>query len=129
MQSFIQSSDPAPPALEVAVRQFNTGDYYGCHETLEELWLDEQSDLRFFYQGILQVGAGLYHLRRDNEKGALSLLERGSALLLPFAPATLEIDVARLLNEIQRVHLCLQSDGPAKAQTLLRLHPPRIRRP
>lgn len=128
MQAARRIFGPAPPELEVAIHQFNAGDYYACHETLEELWLAERSDLRHLYQGILQVGVGLYHLRRANAAGALSLLERGPRLLLPFAPATFGIDVAALLNAAAGLRSCLQSAGLAAARSLLEHDPPCIRR-
>ncbi len=117
---------PAEPALERAIRQFNSGQYYACHETLEELWLDEKSDLRYLYQGILQVGIGLLHIKRGNGAGALSLLTRGPRLLLPFVPTACGIDVAALLMAAEQILSTLQSDSLEAAQTLLARVPPHI---
>ena len=36
---------------------------------------------RWLYQGILQVGVSLHHLRRGNWVGAVNLMERGLHLL------------------------------------------------
>jgi len=112
----------------MAVGQFNAGEYFACHETLEELWLAEESDLRYLYQGILQIGVGLFHLRRGNEAGALTLLERGSRLLLPFAPVHCGLDVGALLRAAQRIRSCLLADGCAVAQGLLERDPPQLQR-
>jgi uncharacterized protein len=121
-------SNPAPPTLARAVGQFNAGEYFACHETLEELWLAEESDLRYLYQGILQIGVGLFHLRRGNEAGALTLLARGSRLLLPFAPVNCGLDVGALLRAAKRIHNCLLADGCAAAQGLLERDPPQLHR-
>ncbi|MGA8941270.1 MAG: DUF309 domain-containing protein [Thermoactinomyces sp.] len=47
-------------------------DYYKCHDLLEELWLEEGREA--YYQGLLQVAVGLYHLQNDNRNGAVKLL-------------------------------------------------------
>ena len=64
-----------PPALLIqGVQEFNSGLYYECHETLEELWLQERAAVRELYQGILQVGVALYKQRQANYRGAVNLL-------------------------------------------------------
>lgn len=115
------------PALLVAVDQFNAGRYFACHETLEELWLGEPGRLRHYYQGILQVAAGLYHLQRENTRGATLLLDKGAGLLRPFAPICLGIDVAALIAETQRVLTALEARGSAQTLTLAEGLLPQIR--
>lgn len=124
-QADVAATDREPlPALISAVQQFNAGEYFVCHETLEDLWLDEKGQLRSFYQGILQIGAGLYHLQRGNERGALILLARGRMLLAPFSPACLGIDVTSLVRETQRVEAALRTRGlPATQRASSRLFP------
>ena len=75
----------------------------------------EPDTIRYLYQGILQVGVGLYHLRRGNYRGAVNKLSSGLAYLAPSEPACLGVDVARLRAEA----------GAVLAQ-LLRLGPERI---
>ena len=48
------------------IEEFNRGEFYECHEYLEEAWMQEPRRVRFLYQGILQVGVGFYHLGRGN---------------------------------------------------------------
>lgn len=118
---------PPSPALLESVRQFNGGEYFACHETLEELWLAEKGRLRGLYQGILQVGVGLYHLQRGNEKGSLILLARGAELLRPFTPYCLGIDVAALVGDAEAALLTLQTLGLQRTQVLAPGLFPRIR--
>ncbi|RIK32935.1 MAG: DUF309 domain-containing protein, partial [Chloroflexi bacterium] len=48
-----------------ALEQFNRGEYWAQHETLEEIWRAEPDPtIRNFYKGILQIGVGFYHLRK-----------------------------------------------------------------
>ncbi len=86
-----------PPALLEGVAQFNRGEYFEQHETLELLWRAERRDVRYLYQGILQIGVAFHHLRRGNHHGTVYMLMRGARYLAPFAPACQRIDVAALL--------------------------------
>ena len=87
------------------IEEFNRGEFYECHEYLEEAWMQEPRRVRFLYQGILQVGVGFYHQHNGNWRGATGLLRNGIARLKEFEPETLEIDVARLVRECER---CLE---------------------
>ncbi|MCC6443166.1 MAG: DUF309 domain-containing protein [Armatimonadetes bacterium] len=103
---------PLPEFLEAAC-QFNRREFFECHETLEGLWLKETGELRRFYQGLLQVGVGFYHLlERRNYHGAVRLLERGCANLRFFPPDCLGFDMARLTAEAESCHLKLLDLGP-----------------
>jgi hypothetical protein len=95
------SKKPPSKFLE-GIGQFNRGDYFECHETLEEIWMHEQGKIRDLYKGILQIGVALYHAKRSNLKGAMRLVSSGMALLSPFAPECMGIDVAHLLQSAGR---------------------------
>jgi predicted metal-dependent hydrolase len=63
-------------ALAKGVREFNDGYYFECHDTLEDLWSGLRGDARDFFQGLIQVAVGYYHLGNDNPSGARSMFER-----------------------------------------------------
>lgn len=91
--------DEAPPALLLeGIAQFNRGEYFEQHETLERLWRAEPREIRRFYQGILQIGVAFHHLRRLNHHGAMYMLGRGSEYLAAFAPRCQSVDVEALLD-------------------------------
>jgi predicted metal-dependent hydrolase len=125
--------DPPPAALLEGIAQFNRGEFFECHETLEALWMAEGEPLRRLYQGILQVGVAFHHLRRGNYRGAMNLLESGTAYLTPFTPRCLGVDVAALLAAARRCQAALAALGPARvaefdARLIPRVHceaPPR----
>jgi predicted metal-dependent hydrolase len=91
-----------PELVLKGIEEFNRGDFFECHESLEEAWMDEPRRVRFLYQGILQVGVGFYHQQNGNWRGATGLLRNGTARLKEFEPETLGIDVARLVRECER---------------------------
>ncbi|MDA1093040.1 MAG: DUF309 domain-containing protein [Acidobacteria bacterium] len=94
--------EPQPPLLRRGIEQFNRGEFFEQHETLEDLWRDEPRPIRRLYQGILQVGVAMYHIQRGNHHGAVYMLTRGRDYLLPFAPACQGVDVADLLVQAGR---------------------------
>jgi predicted metal-dependent hydrolase len=87
------------------IEEFNRGEFYECHEYLEEAWMQEPRRVRFLYQGILQVGVGFYHLQNGNWRGATGLLRNGTQRLKEFEPDILGVDVARFVRESER---CLE---------------------
>ena len=102
-QTATNSFEKISSILQIAINKFNTGDYFTCHEYLEELWLDEPTPKRELYKGILQIGIGLRHLQRDNVIGAMRLLENGIRLLEPFSPICFGIDILRLQRDAKSV--------------------------
>lgn len=63
-----------PGSLALACDQFNAGQFFECHETIEEVWLEEQGAVRDCYKGLIQLAAAFVHVTRGNERGALRLL-------------------------------------------------------
>ncbi len=97
-----EAEEALPELVLKGIEEFNKGEFYECHEYLEEAWMQEPGRVRFLYQGILQVGVGFYHLQNGNWRGATGLLRNGTARLKEFEPVTLGIDVARLVRECER---------------------------
>jgi len=63
-------------AFDRGVREFNEGYYFECHDTLEDLWSGLRGESRDFFQGLIQVSVGHYHLGNQNRAGACSMFER-----------------------------------------------------
>jgi uncharacterized protein len=94
-----ESPEGLPNLALQGIEEFNRGEFYECHEYLEEAWMQEPRRVRFLYQGILQVGVGFYHLQNGNWRGATGVLRNGIERLREFEPETLGIDVRRLVRE------------------------------
>jgi predicted metal-dependent hydrolase len=69
-----------PPTFWQGIAQFNQGAFYDCHDTLEAVWMVAPTGEKPFYQGILQIAVGLYHLSNHNWRGAAILLGKGVAV-------------------------------------------------
>ncbi len=109
------SCDEPPPAqLLEGIAQFNRGEFFEQHETLELLWRAERRDVRYLYQGILQIGVAFHHLRRLNHHGTVYMLTRGSRCLAPFAPQCQRVDVQALVDEAAAALREVERLGPSR---------------
>ena len=106
--------DPPPSELLRGVEQFNRGEFFEQHETLEALWRAERDPVRFLYQGILLVGVGMLHLRRGNYPGAVIKLETAVRFLRWFQPTCQGVDVAGLIAEANQAREHLVALGPER---------------
>ncbi|BAY38871.1 hypothetical protein NIES2111_32200 [Nostoc sp. NIES-2111] len=107
-------SETMPPEFWQGVEQFNAGKFYACHDTLEALWIEASEPEKTFYQGILQIAVGLYHLGNRNWRGAVILLGEGSNRLRRYPSIFGNIDVDELLNQSAGLLKVLQEIGPDK---------------
>jgi predicted metal-dependent hydrolase len=118
-------------ALGKGITEFNSWRFYDCHETLEDVWLEvgtkgEEGTLANFYQGIIKVAAGFHHLLRDNHHGAVTLLSDAFRLLETYRPATLGVDVERLLEDVRPCLERINELGPGRLSEFDRGMIPRI---
>lgn len=81
------------------IDEFNTGYFFECHETLEDLWQGVRGPSRDFYQGLIQIAVALYHLTRGNLAGARSLFGRGLKRLDKYPAIYGGIDLDMLREE------------------------------
>lgn len=95
-----------PPAdFLKGIHEFNEGQFFEQHETLELLWRATESDIRYLYQGVLLIGVGLYHQEQGNYHGTQAKLAAGIEMLEWFRPACQTVDVDFL---IARARVCLE---------------------
>jgi len=84
------------------VALFNGVRYWHAHEALEELWRAAGDEDRDFYQGLIQLAAGLLHLQRRNARGARNKLGEGIAKLRAYQPTHKGIFVNELVGKAER---------------------------
>ena len=122
----MKAPEELPELALKGIEEFNRGEFYECHEYLEEAWMQEPRRIRFLYQGILQVGVGFYHQQNGNWRGATGLLRNGTQRLKEFEPETLGIDVARLVRECERCLEELEELGHERVREFDRTLIPRV---
>ncbi|MBD2434225.1 MULTISPECIES: DUF309 domain-containing protein [Fischerella] len=111
-------TDDQPQQFWQGVEQFNTGEFYACHDTLEALWMEATEPEKTFYQGILQIAVALYHLGNHNWRGAAILLGEGSNRLRRYPSVYGGIDVDELLEQSAALLTTLQQTEPEKLATM-----------
>ena len=116
-----KSSDSAtfpPSEFWLGIEQFNQGEFYACHDTLEAIWMEADTQEKAFYQGILQIAVALYHLENKNWQGAAILLGEGSNRLDQYSPDYGGINVLDLLDRAADWLSALQKAGPERVEEL-----------
>lgn len=123
--------DPCAESLPANVvrglEEFNAGQYFEQHETLELVWRAERRPVRDLYRGILQIGVACYQIERGNGRGALKLLDRATRWLQPFRPACQGVDVDRLLAEAAALRHEVERLGTAHVGQISRSLFPKVR--
>ena len=98
--------------FERGIKEFNQQQFYACHDTLEAVWVDAEEADKRFYQGILQVAVGCYHLSNDNLRGAIILLGEAVRRLCDYQPDYEGVNVELLLGQASRLLQALQQLPP-----------------
>ncbi len=107
------------PRFIKGIEEFNSGLYFECHETLEEIWLEEHGEERRFYQGIIQIAAGYYKLEQGVPAGALKLWRMGIDKLASYSPVYLGVNVDALIDAVSANLIALENDQQITASALV----------
>src|ERR1044072_2043864 len=89
--------------LQHGVELFNAGEYFECHEVLEEAWTPERGPRRLFLQALIHVAVGCYHHGRGNPVGAIRQLRKALRKMGAYLPDFEGVDTARLHRETAAV--------------------------
>jgi uncharacterized protein len=123
----VPCSAPAPAQLVQAIHEFNEGEFFEQHETLELLWRATPDTIRHLYEGILQVGVGMHHLLKNrNFHGASVKLDHGIQLLEAFPAVCHGVDVERLRRDARSAREHLLELGPRRMSDFDRRRVPRV---
>ncbi|MEX0801808.1 MAG: DUF309 domain-containing protein [Candidatus Binatia bacterium] len=116
------------PRLQKGIDEFNQRLFFECHETLEEIWLEEQGEDRKFYQGIIQIAAGYFKLQQGVPVGAIKLWRTGLEKIEPYGAVYLGVNLASLsaavkenLAELEAYQKTGENAPILKAPTLYRV--------
>ncbi len=114
--------DQQDPRLFKGIEEFNNGLYFECHETLEEIWLEDHGPDREFYQGIIQVAAGYFKWEQGVLIGAIKLWRSGLAKLSPYPPVHLGINldsfVQGVRDNLKQIEMAHQKGGDCPELTV-----------
>jgi predicted metal-dependent hydrolase len=125
----LEASAVPPPSLsaeervafEKGLAQFDAGLFFECHDTLEELWAGVRGPSRDFFQGLIQVAVGFYHLGNHNRVGAKRLFGRALKRLAPYPGRYGGLDVGALRGSVEEWRRALGAE-----EDVSRWVPPRL---
>lgn len=83
---------------------FNEGKFWESHEAWEEVWKRHPENSRLFFQGLIQVAAGLHQLERNIFHGAEKHFRNALWKLKPFQPVFLGVDVKKVVAVVEGGH-------------------------
>lgn len=96
------------------LEEFNRGEYFEAHETLEHAWMADESAGRELYRGILQVAVAYLQIERGNYNGAAKMFLRLRQWLDPLPAACRGVDIAQLRADARAAHQHLLALGPER---------------
>jgi predicted metal-dependent hydrolase len=94
------------------LEEFNHGEYFEAHESLEEAWNEDETVGRELYRAILQVAVAYLQIERRNFKGAMKMFLRVRQWINPLPDVCRGVNVEKLRKDTQEVHAALKELGP-----------------
>jgi predicted GNAT superfamily acetyltransferase/predicted metal-dependent hydrolase len=80
--------------IQTGMDLYNAGEYWACHEALEEVWLDARAEDKLFLQGLIQAAAAFHkYLVQANAVGAVKLLTRSLNKLMRYSDSYMGLDM------------------------------------
>jgi uncharacterized protein len=79
--------------------KFNEGDYYTCHDLLEDMWMTDKGNL--FLKGLLQMSVAIYHYSYGNVKGARLMMQAAHDYLQTYRPVYWGLDLEKVYPFIE----------------------------
>ncbi len=89
------------PRIDEGILLFNAGEFFQCHDVLEDFWGELTCPEKPMFQGLIQAAVALFHFEEGNLGGARKMFTSCRVYLSPFCPACGGIDIERLLAELQ----------------------------
>ncbi len=90
------------------LRLGRAGEYFAAHEAFETAWRRAEAAEREFFQGLVHAVVFAYQAGRGKPVGAERQREKALRRLAPFTPTHRGLDVARLLEALERAETDLR---------------------
>ncbi len=105
-------AEPLPEMARRGLHEFNAGEYFEAHETLEAAWNAEAGPVRETYRAVLQIAVAYHHVVRGNYNGAVKMFLRSLQWFAPLPEQCQGIDIAGLRADAAAVRAALEALGP-----------------
>jgi hypothetical protein len=101
-----------PHLAKRGLKEFNRGEFFKAHDSLEQAWMEDQTAGRDLYRAILQVAVAYYQIVRGNYNGAAKMFLRMRKWLTPLPDKCRGINIHKLKKDVGNVHAELTRLGP-----------------
>jgi predicted metal-dependent hydrolase len=109
-----QCGEKPPPLVLQGLHEFNAGEYFECHESLEHAWMADPGPVRELYRAILQISVAYLQIVRGNYRGALKMFLRSRQWFATLPDSCQGIDVATLRADAAAARAHLEALGPER---------------
>jgi hypothetical protein len=99
--------------LSEGLALIRSGAYFDAHEELEDEWREAPPEERDFLQGLVHVAVAWLHAERGNRNGCDRQLEKAARRLGPYSPHHRGVDVATVLEDVERARSVVSSGSLA----------------
>ena len=100
------------------LEEFNRGEYFKAHDSLEKAWIEDESPGRDLYRAILQVAVAYYQVQKGNYNGAAKMFLRLRRWIDPIPGLCRGVNVVQIRKEARIVHEALLSLGSERIEEL-----------
>jgi hypothetical protein len=101
--------------FDEGIELFNRGEFYDCHEVLEEVWTPTRQPERWFLQSLIHFAVGFYHHQRGNKAGASRQLRKGLRKIAEYLPEWGGVRTGAIESEARRCLEIIEHDGRIEA--------------
>ncbi len=84
---------------------FNDSDFFAAHDFFEDIWFECKRSEKLFFQGMVQISVGCYHLICGNVSGAKSQLQKGLEKLKNYPNGYYQIDLKSLMTKLSELSM------------------------
>jgi predicted metal-dependent hydrolase len=93
---------------------FNRGEFYRCHEVLEELWTPTIQPERWFLQSLIHFAVGFFHHQQSNQTGASRQLRKGLRKIQDYLPEWGGVRTAAIEQAVRDCLTSIEAGGRIK---------------
>lgn len=89
-----------PPEYLRGIDLFNAGDYYQCHEVLEDIWVISCGQEKLFYQGVIMAAVAFYDYEVGRFGAARTMYRKAKERLEQLPERFMSMDVKTFLGQL-----------------------------
>jgi hypothetical protein len=89
-----------PPEYLRGIDLFNAGEYYECHEVLEDIWVISCGQEKLFYQGIIMAAVAFYDYEVGRFGAARTMHRKAKERLEQLPDRFMSVDVKSFIRAL-----------------------------